>query len=337
MHADPGTVEKPSLATPEDRRQLWVHTPCALCGSSDSSRLLDIPFTDAPGAVSHVVRCSQCGLRRLDPRPGPLVIGYYYSLDIGYNAFANRRRSPRAQRVWDFLRDCFSAPPGCPLHVRLAAPVAAPIADWLFDINVPINNQTGLRVLEVGSGFGDILLYLRSRGCSVLGTDLSPAAAETARQNGIEVRVSNFKDLQLPASSFDAAILSHSLEHVPDPNVELAELHRVLTPGGHLHIAVPNGAATRLQTDGKDWIHLSHPYHFWYFAPEHLVSLVQRHGFELVQPPVTTTRHHAWGWWKTEVRRGAGLQATARMLHYLRESLYNPEGGDVLRLVCRRR
>lgn len=314
----------------------WIFPSCAQCGKSAGQSVLQVPHPDAPGGMSHVWKCAGCGLRRLQPRPGPDIIGHYYQQETGYNAFEGRRRSARAQAVWDFLRDSFSRPRDSRLSARLARPIAAFLARWLFDINVRIDGRQGLRVLEVGSGYGDILMYLRSRGCAVLGTDLSPSAAAKAGENGVEVRVGNLVDLQLPRESFDAAIMSHSLEHVPDPNAELRELHRILVPGGRLHIAVPNGAAVRLVTDGKEWMHLSHPYHFWYFDPDNLVSMVRRHGFEPVAPPQTTTRHHALGLWRAELRTRGVLFATRRFLRFLRGSLSTPQGGDVLRLVCRR-
>lgn len=315
----------------------WSPSRCARCDQVTAHSILAVPHPEAPGGLSHVVQCDGCGLRRLDPRPDPEPLSRYYAQATGYNAFAGRRRSPRAQAIWDFLRDCYSRPANLPATRRVVAPFAAALADWLFDINVPIHGRTGLRVLEVGSGYGDILIYLKSRGCSVLGTDLSASGAAQAATYGVEVRVGNLADLRLPDQSFDAAILSHCLEHVPDPNTELAELHRLLAPGGHLHIAVPNGLATRLVTDGLEWMHLSHPFHFWFFDPDSLVALIQRHGFELVQPPVTTTRHHAFGLWRAEIRSAGFMRATARLFRYLKGSLGNPQGGDVLRLVCRRK
>lgn len=315
---------------------VWSQARCAQCGRTSGQAILVVPHPDAPDGISHILQCDGCGLRRLDPRPNPEPLSRYYAQATGYNAFAGRRRSPRAQAIWEFLRDGFSRPANLPWLTRLVAPLTAGLADWLFDINIPIHGRTHLRVLEVGSGYGDILIYLKSRGCSVLGTDLSASGAAKAADYGVEVRVGNLADLKLPAQSFDAVILCHCLEHVPDPNAELAELHRLLAPGGQLHIAVPNGSATRLVTDGVEWMHLSHPFHFWFFDPENLVALVRRHGFEPIAPPVTTTRHHAWGLWRSEVFSTGLIPATRRLLRYLRGSIGNPQGGDVLRLVSRR-
>lgn len=296
--------------------------------------VLEVPHPDAPSGRSAVVACRACGLRRLDPRPGPGSIGDYYADAAGYNAYVGRRRGPRAQRVWDFLRDGAAGPLGMSLAGRLCSPVTGPMAGWLFDINVPLGGRRGLRVLEVGSGFGDILIYLRSRGCEVLGTDLGEAGARKAAEYGVEVRVGNLADLALPAGSFDVAIMCHSLEHVPDPNVELAEIARLLVPGGRLHVAVPNGEAARLVLDGREWVHLSHPLHFWYFDAATLERLLLRHGYRLQAPMVTTTRHHALMGWLHEGRARGWSTATRRFLRFLRRTAFDAKAGDVLRAVA---
>lgn len=316
----------------------WTQTSCALCNSTDGTSLLSIPHPDAPGGLSHLWQCRGCGLRRLNPRPDDASIGAYYgdAAASAYNAYGGRRRSHRKQVVWDFLRDGYSRPSHLSPAGRLLAPVTRPLARWLFDINVELQRSRRLRVLEVGSGFGDILIYLQSRGCEVLGTDLSPDAARQGAAHGVAIRHGTLSSLGIPDHSFDIGILCHSLEHVPDPNVELRDLSRILRPSGLLHIAVPNGNAVRLRTDGLRWAHLSHPLHFWYFDPGSLVRLLQHHGFELVGIPTTTTRHHAWTEWLHNVRRDGLLPASRRLLRFLHGIATTRDGGDVLRVTARR-
>ncbi len=316
--------------------RLWVPTSCALCGQTAHKVVLEIPHPDAPDGRSSVVECVQCGLRRLDPRPAPSCIGEYYAEAAGYNAFAGRRRSERAQRLWNFLRDGYSRPEGEDLATWLARPVTRPLARWLFDINIPLDRRSGLRVIEIGSGYGDLLIYLKARGCTVLGTDLSAVAAGKARDYGVEVRLGHLADLQLPPGSFDVAILCHSLEHVPDPNAELKELARILCRGGRLHIAVPNGHAVRMSLEGIHWLHLSHPFHFWFFDGTTLVRLLEQHGFRPIRPPQTTTRHHALGAWRHDARTRGWRAASKDLARFARESLRVRDGGDVLRVVAER-
>lgn len=316
----------------------WESVPCALCGTTAAAEVLMIPHAPAPAGHSAVVACRHCGLRRLEPRPGPELIGSYYAAAGGdsYNAYVGRKRSARTQAVWNLLRDGYARPAGQGWVSRFLGPLTGALANWAFDINVRLQRRRGLRVLEVGAGYGDILIYLRERGCEVLGTDLSAAAAAKAQEYGVEVRLGNLKELALPAASFDAAIMCHSLEHVPDPNVELAELRRLLKPGGELHIAVPNGHAVRLAQDGLAFAHLSFPLHFWFFDPESLACLLARHGFVPLKGPWTTTRHHALNAWLSGCRREGVLAATRRFWRFFAASLGRSDGGDVLRVVAQR-
>jgi SAM-dependent methyltransferase len=309
----------------------WIATTCALCGARDAPPLFRVPHDEAPGGSTALVRCA-CGLRRLDPRPSQATVAGYYAAARGFNAFAGRTRPPLKQAFWNMLRDGFAAPAGHSVAGRLARPLTRPLARWLFDVNVALDGRRGLRVLEVGSGFGDLLVYLRSRGCTVLGTDPSPAAAAKAREYGIDVRVGTLRELALPSRAFDVIIMSHSLEHVPDPNDELAEAARLLAPGGRLHLAVPNGNAVRLRLDRTGWPHLSTPLHYWFFDPRSLTALLARHGFRPTSPPRTTTRHHALLAFAA-ARRANGIgSATGALIRFAAASLRASDGGDVLRI-----
>ncbi|MGH7893198.1 MAG: class I SAM-dependent methyltransferase [Candidatus Binatia bacterium] len=315
----------------------WIATRCAVCGETGGRPLFPIDHRDAPAGRTFLVRCDGCGLRRLDPRPSQDTVARYYAAATGFNAYAGRRRGPAQQALWNALRDGLAAPLGQSVAGRALRPMTRPIARWLFDINVPLEGRTGLRVLEVGSGFGDLLVYLQARGCDVLGTDPSPSAAAKARGYGVEVRVGVLRELALPAAHFDVAVMNHSLEHLPDPNDELAEVARLLTPRGHLHVAVPNGDAVRLRLDEAAWEHLSTPLHYWFFDAGSLTRLLERHGFRLLAPPMTTTRHHALRSWRTAWRRLGVVVATRQLSRFLVASYATRGGGDVLRIVAERR
>ncbi len=313
----------------------WIATSCALCGARDAQPVFRVPHDDAPGGSTALVRCA-CGLRRLDPRPSQATVAAYYAAARGFNAFVGRRRPALKQALWDLLRDGCAAPAGHSLAGRLVRPLTRPLARWLFDVNVALDGRRGLRVLEVGSGFGDLLVYLRSRGCAVLGTDPSPAAAAKAREYGIDVRVGTLRELALPSRAFDVIVMSHSLEHVPDPNDELAEAARLLAPGGRFHVAVPNGDAVRLRLDRAAWPHLSTPLHYWFFDPQSLTTLLARHGFRPTARPRTTTRHHALLAFAAARRTDGIGRATGALIRFAAASLCTRDGGDVLRIEAAR-
>ena len=71
--------------------------------------------------------------------------------------------------------------------------------------------------------------------------DISPRMVELARSRGVDARVGTVEDLPFPDESFECAVAAWMLFHVPDLNRGLAELERVLRPGGRL-VAVTNGS-----------------------------------------------------------------------------------------------
>jgi SAM-dependent methyltransferase len=85
-------------------------------------------------------------------------------------------------------------------------------------------------VLDVGCGDGALLCELRRRGFGerLAGVEIAPAAVEIARGRGEIDAVELYDGLRLDADTgtYDLGILSHVLEHVPDPTVLLAEVAR---------------------------------------------------------------------------------------------------------------
>jgi SAM-dependent methyltransferase len=96
------------------------------------------------------------------------------------------------------------------------------------------------RVLEVGGGEGELAERIRNDlGVDVVGIDQSEAMVEVQRAKGIDARVGDVQDLPFADGEFDVALAAWMLYHVPDLDRSLAELARVLVPGGIL-VAVTN-------------------------------------------------------------------------------------------------
>ena len=95
------------------------------------------------------------------------------------------------------------------------------------------------RVLEVGAGTGSQLRWYPA-GVAVVALEPDPGMASRARRAAaraaaaVEVVAGFAEHLPFPAASFDSAVTSFSLCTVVDPVAALAELRRVLVPGGRL-------------------------------------------------------------------------------------------------------
>ena len=101
-------------------------------------------------------------------------------------------------------------------------------------------------VLEVGCGSGDFALHLAGQARTVTAVDFSPAAIEIAQKKRTDVtanvtfQVADAQALPFPDGSFDVIFSCECLEHVPDPRRALAEMQRVLRPGGRLILTTEN-------------------------------------------------------------------------------------------------
>jgi ubiquinone/menaquinone biosynthesis C-methylase UbiE len=103
------------------------------------------------------------------------------------------------------------------------------------------------RVLEVGAGTGFFLINLALAGCldgaDLEATDISPGMLEVCAANGashgvtITTAAGDAEALPYPDASFDLVIGHAFLHHLPDPAAAIAEMQRVLAPGGTLVIA----------------------------------------------------------------------------------------------------
>jgi ubiquinone/menaquinone biosynthesis C-methylase UbiE len=95
-------------------------------------------------------------------------------------------------------------------------------------------------VLEVGPGQGELAERIaREVGAPVVGVDQSERMVELTRARGVEALVGDVQELPFANASFDCALAAWMLYHVPDLDRGLAELARVLRPGGRL-VAVTN-------------------------------------------------------------------------------------------------
>jgi SAM-dependent methyltransferase/uncharacterized protein YbjQ (UPF0145 family) len=142
----------------------------------------------------------------------------------------------------------------------------------------------GPRLLDVGFGRGYVMQMAQVYGFEAYGIDASPALAEPMRQLfGHRVATGVLGRDPIPWSGFDVVVLSHVLEHLPQPLDALRELAAVLNPGGWLYVAVPDVGSIDFRIFGKQWDVFSPLVHLQYFTEGSLRRLVEAAGFVDVQ------------------------------------------------------
>src|SRR5207253_2008915 len=103
-------------------------------------------------------------------------------------------------------------------------------------------------ICDLGCGPGQVARYLRDQGADAFGIDLSEGMLAQARRLNpdLEFRPGDMLALSDPDAAWGGAAVFYSLIHIPRDRLPqaLAELHRVLRPGGVLLIAVHAGQET---------------------------------------------------------------------------------------------
>ncbi|NUC74202.1 class I SAM-dependent methyltransferase [Haloterrigena sp. SYSU A558-1] len=100
------------------------------------------------------------------------------------------------------------------------------LVDWSADAT---------RALDVATGAGHVAGAVADRGVSrVVASDLAPemVATATSEYDGLEGTVVDAERLPFPSDRFDAVTCRFAAHHFPDPEAFLAEVERVLAPGG---------------------------------------------------------------------------------------------------------
>jgi len=110
--------------------------------------------------------------------------------------------------------------------------------EWHIPAAAGFAAARGLKVLEIGCGIGTDGAQFAKAGADYTGVDLTDAAIELARQrfalSGLpgKFHVSDAENLDFVDESFDLVYSHGVLHHTPDIEAAVAEIHRVLKPGG---------------------------------------------------------------------------------------------------------
>ncbi len=178
-----------------------------------------------------------------------------------------------------------------------------------IDLNV-LGLRDGQRALDLGCGAGRHVhaMYYHSQ-CHVVGLDLGFEDVRNTRngfgscpdmdpdtKRAFSLTVSNALSLPFPDASFDKVICSEVLEHIPDYEQAVAEIDRILKPGGTLAVSVPRYWPEWVCWALSDDYHSEPGGHVRIFRESQLKDSVQRRGLSFFH------RHFAHGlhspyWW----------------------------------------
>ena len=122
------------------------------------------------------------------------------------------------------------------------------------------NLNGGSRVLDYGCGAGQIVDKLRRNGVDAFGCDVFYEGGDYSGEvsdNGLNTTIQRMEDDQIPFPSnhFDVVVNNQVMEHVPDLEGVLAEIQRVLKPGGKVLSMFPDAGIWREGHCGIPFLH----------------------------------------------------------------------------------
>lgn len=154
----------------------------------------------------------------------------------------------------------------------------------------------GRKLLEVGCGSGQMLKSMRDLGWDVAGVDFDPHCQAITQETGIPVYQGDLLEQNLPPNSFDVIVMSHVIEHLPNPIETLQECLRLLRPEGRLIAITPNTKGYIHHHMKQASLHLDPPRHLHLFTASALQQIAHKAGFKQAGC-FSTIRDFTGLWW----------------------------------------
>ena len=136
----------------------------------------------------------------------------------------------------------------------------------------------GSKILDVGTGRGELLVELRALGFRRL-TGVDPfIASDVSHGRGVKVLKATLDEVR---GEFDFVMLHHSFEHMPRPASVLERLHTLVRRGRYVLLRIPLAGTYAWREYGADWVNLDAPRHLCLHTPRSVRILAARAGFEV--------------------------------------------------------
>jgi SAM-dependent methyltransferase len=250
--------------------------------------------------VFPVVKCNECGLIYLNPRPGQEDIGYYYPHDymayekIGHDDIGIMGKGQgRASDLKNWIKKTIleeyyeydfqnSGREKILKNLLKKVSVYPFLSKYrsMYYRTIPFSDKG--KVLDIGCGNGSYLAWLKSLGWAVYGVEPDEMSVKFAAQEyGIDIFCGDLSDAHFPDSLFDCITMWHSLEHSHRPLETLKEIYRILKPEGLAVISVPNIHSLEAKLlKGNSFLY-DVPRHLYDFSPRVLGEMLNKGGFRI--------------------------------------------------------
>lgn len=236
-------------------------TECCLCENAEAQELgtgEDFEYQTSADSFA-AMGCNSCGLVYLNPRPD-------------FEEF--ERIYPANYHAFEFSAAEF----GFVFKVRRRLEAKRLLA-WCKDL------PDDARIIDIGCGDGFHLELLKDFGkktWTLEGVDADERAASMAEKRNLKVHQGLLENLDLPERFYDLALMIQTVEHVASPPELLANVRKILRPGGRVVIVTDNTDSLDFKIfKRRHWGGYHFPRHWNLFNPSTLKKLADKTGFEV--------------------------------------------------------
>lgn len=206
-----------------------------------------------------IVRCNNCGLLRLNPRPAAEEVVKIYPKS--YNAYCFEEKLNPLMRA---IRNKYLQ--------KMVSPIKKMIPDHAH-------------ILEGGCGDGNYLLALKQYGhpnWELAGNDISPIAEGKLNESNIHFFEGKFENID-PGSLWDAIILKDVIEHLDSPGKVFKKVNKLLNLNGVVIIETPNPDSWDGHIFSKRyWASWHFPRHWTIYNIPQLSKHLKRYNFKII-------------------------------------------------------
>ena len=237
---------------------------CPGCASSKYELLTKSQDFDyfTSDTVFQIVRCSECHLIYINPRPSLTEIAKIYPEEYSAYNFSNINK-PIIRKARLFMQ--------------------AAKAKKILKCIQQIDNNTN--IVDVGCGSPVLLHLLRenaSEKINLYGNDFNPNTLELVEKMGFKTMPGNFEDIDWANDFFDMVVMNQVIEHLFDIPAVLRKTFSLLKPAGALLLETPSADGLDSRLFRKyHWGGYHVPRHLQIFTSETISTTLSRYGFKV--------------------------------------------------------
>lgn len=231
---------------------------CPICSSQNFNPYLEISDWFFSKEKFSLVKCMNCGLVFVNPRPVVENIGNYYDSDEYLSHGLRNKRL--IDRIYGIIRK---------RSIRIK-------------LNLVKSFISGSNILDIGCGTGEFLSYCKQHGLKAWGVEPNERGRNFAIKGKLNV-ADSLLNLDIIEGTIDCITMWHVLEHIHDLNETMRELYYLLSNDGILIIAVPNCNSRDARYFKEYWAAYDVPRHLYHFSNDTISQLAEKFGYNILK------------------------------------------------------